>query len=197
MTAAYRSLYDLESRAERDAFPQLWGALWHDSLVCAYGARLVAREVEAGSPDRVFLAAMLRNLGSVLVLKLLARGLVSGRLRRRPQDAELEAVLRQLHPEIGADYLERERMPAYVVAAARHHHDASLPFAPETLELHLLRVADGFCEQIGVAPFASGSMGPVGEQSLELLGIGAEQRSYLELQFRGLAEQLQGLLRAA
>jgi hypothetical protein len=40
-------------------------------------------------------------------------------------------------------------------------------------------------------------MGPVGEQSLELLGIGAERRGYFELQLRGLAEQLEGLLRAA
>jgi HD-like signal output (HDOD) protein len=197
LTAAYRSLYDLESRAEREAFPEVWSALWHDSLVCAYGARLVARELEAGAPERVFLAAMLRNLGSVLILKLLARGLVSGRLRRRPGRADLEVALRHLHPEVGADYLERARMPAYAVAAARHHHAEALPLSPETLDLHLVRVADGYCEQIGVAPFASGAMSPSGEESLALLGIGAERRAYLELQLRGLAEQLQGLLRAA
>lgn len=106
-----------------------------------------------------------------------------------PVESLLPAILR-----LG---LEQARMPAYAVAAARDHHDVPLPLTPETLELHLIRVADGLCEEIGVAPFSTGAMGPAGEESLEALGIEAERRAYFELQFRGLAEQLEGLLQAA
>ncbi len=194
MAAACRCLYDVEDRAELAVFPEVWHALWHDSLACAYGARLLARELKRGDPERVFLAALFRNVGSLLVLKIVARGLVRGRLEAPVATEALESVLRALHADLGANYLRSCHMPDHVVAAAQSHHAPLLRLSADTLDLHLVRVADGLCERIGVAPFASGEMTLAGEQSLAQLELGPPQQDYFELQLRALAEQLRELL---
>ena len=194
MTAACRALFDMENRAESEIFPHVWRALWHDALVCAYGGRLLAKELKQGAPERVFLAALFRNLGALLVLKAVARGLVRGRLSRPPAEPELAEVLHALHPRLGATYLAKSRMPEHVVSTAALHHQVGVAFAADTLDLHVVRLADGLCEQIGVSPFARGVLGPLAEESAASLGVEAEQLELFTLQLRELAEQLQALV---
>jgi HD-like signal output (HDOD) protein len=194
MTAACRALFDMENRAEVEVFPNVWRALWHDSLVCAYGGRLLARELKQGAPERVFLGAMFRNLGGLLVLKIVARGMVRGRLRRGWTEADVGAAIAALHASLGANYLRSCCMPEHVVTIAARHHDLDVPFTTETIDLHLVRLADGLCEQVGVAPFASGELGPLAQESAASLGVDAERIEYFVLQFRELAGQLHSLV---
>lgn len=194
LAAACRTLFGLEDRAELQVFAGTRQAIWHDSLVCAYGGRLLSRELGLGNPERVFLGATVRNLGSLLILKLLARAIVRGKLRAPPSEPELERLLADLHCELGADYLRRSRMPEYLIAATALHHAPSLPDSAAACDLHLIRLADDLCERIGVAPFARGELGATGQQSLAVLGVSPERCEYFELQFRGLAEQVRGLI---
>jgi HD-like signal output (HDOD) protein len=194
MTAACRALFDVENRAELEIFPHVWRALWHDSLVCAYGGRLLARELKQGAPERVFLGAMFRNVGGLIVLKVVARGLVRGRLRRAPAEAELAAVMHALHARLGARYLKSCRLPEHAVAIASRHHDLDVELTPETVDLHLVRLADGLCDAIRVPPFATGELGALALESADALGVGPERLELATLQFRELAEQLQALV---
>ncbi len=194
MTAAYRALFDVENRAEVDVFPNVWRALWNESLVCAFGGRLLARELKQGAPERVFLGAMFRNVGNLLVLKIVARGLVRGRLRTRPAEAELAAVMSALHARLGSSYLRGCSMPDYVVAIAAEHHDPGVAFSPETLDLHVVRLADGLCDLIGTTPFASPELGPLALESAACLGVESERLELFTLQFRELAEQVKALV---
>ncbi len=194
MGAACRSLFSMEDRAELETYPTLWRALWLDSQVCAYGGRLLARELRRGRPERVFLAAMFRDLGGLLILKMVARGLVQGRLSPPPEVDELGRAIDQLHCELGANYLRSCHLPDYVVSVAKRHHAAAVPFDADHMDLHVVRLADGLCHRAGAAPFATGELGPLAEESAELLELGPHRLDYFELQFRELGEQLRALV---
>ncbi len=193
MAAACRSLFDVEDRAELEIFPGVWMAIWHHSLVCAYGGRLISSELRAGNPEHVFLGALLRNVGSLLVLKIVARGRVRGLLDIDPSEDELATAIRALHAPIGVNYLRSCNLPDHVIAAAADGADVSGPVASDPATLQVLRLADGLSHVIQVAPFSTGVLGTAGEESTKALGVGPEQLEYFALQLEGLAEQLRDL----
>jgi HD-like signal output (HDOD) protein len=194
MAAACRSLFTMEDRAELEVFPSAWGPLWANSLVGAYGARLIASELKMGDPAKVFLASVFRDVGSLLILKLVAAGMVDGRLRGRPSEEELAGLLTALHEQLGGEYLRRNQLPDYAVQIAEQHHCAELVFAHDTVNAHVVRVADGLCDRVGIPPFASQEMGPASAQSAELLGLDDDRLDYFALQIEGLREQLSEML---
>jgi len=192
LTAACRALFDVEDRAERKIFPELWQALWHDALLVAYGGRLLAAEIDHGDAERVFAGGLFRNVGGLLVLKTVAAGVVRGRIHE-PSPAALAATIDDLHAELGATYVRSCGLPEHTVEFAARHHEAALPLTPELLDLHLVRVADGLSEALGVAPFACGEMSPSGAQSAAALGLHPERLAYFHLQFEALLEQIRTL----
>ncbi len=194
--AASRSLFTLENRAELSCFPTLWPHLWQSSLVCAFGARLLARELKLADPARVFLCAVFRDIGSLLILKLVCAGMVRGQLRDTPSDEEIEAVFGNLHTQLGPRYLMQNQMPNYVIDVARRHHTVELPFAHDTIAVHLVRCADGFCHQVGAMPFTSGELGPGALESASALGVEEDQLEYFALQFEAIREQVCTLMDA-
>ncbi|HEB90278.1 MAG TPA: HDOD domain-containing protein [Deltaproteobacteria bacterium] len=206
MLAASRTLFEMEDRAELSCFPDLWPRLWQSSLVCAFGANLLSREIKLGNPSHVFLSATLRDVGSLLILKLLAAGLVHGRLRDKPSEEQLRDLFDHLHTRLGADYLRENRMPEYVIDVAERHHLLDLPFAHDTILIHLIRCADGLCERIGVTPFPEETdesacetepgISPAAQESASLLGIDDARLEYFTLQFEGIREQVGGLMDA-
>ena len=194
MAAACKTLYDPRDRVEIETFRDLFEAAWHDSLVCAFGARLISREQKLGDPERAFLGGMFRHVGNLLTLKMVSHGLVKGRLARPPEPSELACALESLHVPLGVRHLEQARMPDYVVDAVRRHHAVDLPFTPETVELHVIRVADGLCARIGVTPLVAAELGAAAEQSLDALAIERDRLEYLELQLQELADQVGDLM---
>ncbi len=194
MLAASRSLFAMEDRAEFSCFPVLWQQLWESSMVCAFGASLLSRELELSDPSRTFLCATFRDIGCVLILKLLAAGLVRGRLRANPDDSELQLLFERHHARLGSDYLRGSHMPDYVTDVAERHHASDVPFAPDTTPLHLVRCADGLCEMIGVMPFADGKMSPSALESAAALKVEEARLDYLALQFEGIREQVRELM---
>ncbi len=195
MAAACRSLFDVEDRAEREIFSNVWGAIWHESLVCAYGGRLIASELKAGDPENVFLGALLRNVGRLLVLKIVTRGLVKGRLRRHPSEHEMAAVMEELHRRLGRNYLRSCNLPAPVIAIASDLRGADEQGQSlDAASVAVGRLAEGLCELLGVAPFATGELGPAAEESAAVLGVAKERVEYFELQLRELADQVRALV---
>lgn len=194
MLAASRALFTLEDRAEVACYPTLWPALWQNALVSAFGTKLLARQCKLGDPTRVFMAALFHDIGSLLILKLISAGLVRGRLRDKPEMEELAACFSRLHPTLGAGYLETNHMPAHVIDVALRHHHVDLPFAHDTVSIHLVRLADGLCDRIGAAPFAQNEMGPPARESAAVLGIDENEIETYVLQFEALREQLSGLV---
>jgi HD-like signal output (HDOD) protein len=194
LTAACRALFDVEDRAEREVFPQLWDALWHDALLGAYASRLIALEDACGDPELAFAGGLFRNIGSLIVVRSVSRGLVTGELRRQVEADDLEQAVTQLHSEIGAEYLERCGIVAMAVRAAKLHHTVPLRPQHATPELHTVRVADGLIDVLGIGAFPTGQLPVHSALSAEELGLDPERLQYYELQLVGLSEQLEGLI---
>ena len=194
MTAACRVLFNMEDRAELELYPELWRAFWLDSLLSAYGGRLLARELKCGRAEHVFLGGLFHNLGGLIILKLIAHGMVHRRIPFHPNEDELERVIEILHAELGENYLRRCHVPDYVAVVAARHHDAEVAEGPHHDELHVVRLSDGLGQRIGAVPFARGELGPLAEDSAAYLGVDAERLEYFELQFEELAGQLRELL---
>jgi len=190
MAAACRSLFSIEDRAELEVHPGMWRGLWLDSLVCAYGGRLIAQELGFGVPERVFLCSMFRNLGELVILKVVAGGVVRGELRTTPDEETLRRVADRLHTELGARYLAACRLPDYVVAAAARHHDAGVPFDAAHADLHVVRLTEGLCARIGIGPCPAGELGPLAEETAACLGLAPERLAFFALQLEELAGQL-------
>ena len=81
-------------------------------------------------------------------------------------------------------------MPDYTAEVAERHHEPAVPFAHDTVGLHLVRCADGLCNRLEISPFASGEIGPAAEQSVEALGLDEDRLDYFALQFEIVREQL-------
>ena len=193
MTAACRSLYDVEDRAELETLPGLWSAVWHESLVCAYGGRLIARELKTGDPDQVFMAGLLQNVGDLRVLKALSRGLVTGALRVKPDETAIATTMQTLRGRLAAPYLLQCSLPAAVVELALSLHGPEGP-ALWGASGCVLALADGLCDRIGIAPFATGELGAGAQEALARLEPGDDRLEVLELQLQELATQVQELL---
>lgn len=194
MTAACRSLFDVEDRAELEIHPQVWTAIWHQSLVCAYGGRLIASELGSANPEQVFLGALMRHVGRLLILKVVARGLVRGKLREMPDEETLAATMARLQIPIGVDYLRRNGLPAVFVAAAADGLDPALRDAFEGEGLAVLRLVDGLADVIGIAPFASGCLGEAGARGALALKLDDPTLERFGLALEALSEQVRELL---
>ncbi len=194
MAVACRSLFAVEDRAELEVFPELWSELWESSIVGAYGARLVAAELKLGDPRRAFLGSMFRDIGCLVMLKLVASGLVNGRLRDRPSMDELEPLFAAIHQPLGAAYLRRFEMPDYVIEVVEQHHASALPFEHRTVVTHVVRLVDGLCDRLEIGPFARGTIGPDAEHSVELLGVDEQRVEYFALQLESVREQIRDVV---
>jgi len=195
LAAVSRSLFDVEDRARRAVFPDLWSALWRDGLVSAYGARMLSETLRVGDAETLFLAAAFRNVGALLVLRVIAGGRVRGRVVGRLRAPTVERVLAALEAEVGADYLARCRLPAVIVAAARLLRAPALPFGPETAWLFVIRLAAALSARAGTAPFVEpdAPLPESGAEAARRLGVDAERLALLELQFQELALQVEEL----
>jgi HD-like signal output (HDOD) protein len=194
LTAACRSLFDVEDRAIREVYPDLWKSVWHDALLCAYGGSQIAREEKRGDPDRIFSMGLFRNIGNLIVLKCVSSSLVSGRVRRSVDLEERQSLMSGFHQEAGAIYLQHCVLPESTIEAASFHHEFSLPSLAQREDLEIVRVADGLIEEIGIAPFAMHAMPEYAVQSAAELELDDARLEYYALQLRGLAEQLESLL---
>lgn len=194
MTVACRSLFAMEDRAEIDTFGELWSSIWSSSLVGAYGARILSSELGLGHPEQIFQAAMFRDIGCLLLLKVITKGLVSGSLRDRPSEAEIHRVFDSLHERAGAGYARQSFLPLYVMSNIRSHHRVDEAVNAETIPGHLIVLTDAFCRRLGIMPLTDEASEARAERSAKLLGLDEVRMEYFALQFESIHEQLSDLM---
>lgn len=100
------------------------GDMWRNLVVTAHGARAIAAHLELDDPDEIHAAALLHDLGELVLFKLaaerlLAAGADESALRRLGPEVEAQ------HEEFGRRLLKAWRMPPALVELAGFHHRAS------------------------------------------------------------------------
>jgi HD-like signal output (HDOD) protein len=122
--------------------------LWRHSVGCAIGAKWLAEHANCSElANEAFIAGLLHDVGSLLLLRVL-EGLRAGSTGRAMPETLILEVLTALHAEQGAKLIRHWALPEnYADVAAQHHEDAEAGDAMA----QLVRVADRACHKIGIS----------------------------------------------
>jgi putative nucleotidyltransferase with HDIG domain len=94
--------------------------LMDHAIGTAYLARLVAEKLGEDA-DEAFMCGLLHDLGKLLLLKLSRDFIKYG--APTPSAQEIETVLKERHPEIGARLMKQWQLPEALEHPVRFHHD--------------------------------------------------------------------------
>ena len=146
-------------------------AMWRNLLVTAHGARELAMLVDHPDPDAVQVAAMMHNLGEVVLVRLLADLKGAG---EADETFALQAAgtVAENHEAVGRLLLQGWKMPPAIVALAGDHHRK--PLRPEGRSQELLRhlvTAAWTCACRGGFDYLPGQAAADPGPALEALGL--------------------------
>lgn len=152
------------------------GMLWEHSVAAALTAELIRPKCSGPVPPEAFTAALLHDLGKIVLVDHLDPE-VSDWLRRARKEgheaghrAEIE-ILGCHHGEIGEIVARNWRLPETVCKAIAYHHDPSGLPAPAT---DLVHVADFVAKAIGTGSKRDVDEAEIDAGAAERLGLSAE-----------------------
>lgn len=136
----------VQSRVDRPVpeFGLSPGELWRHSVLAALAAEQIASDCERAVPQDAYTAALLHDLGKLVIARFLApeiRGLLEKARAEgglAPIEAESE-VLSVHHGEIGGLIAQHWRLPEDIVEGIQYHHD---PAQRSGLTAHVTHVAN-------------------------------------------------------
>ncbi|MEN6327220.1 MAG: HDOD domain-containing protein [Syntrophomonas sp.] len=167
------SVSDILSR-EIEGYALEYGELWKHSQCTAIAARLIARKAKFGLLDLAYTAALLHDIGKVILNNFMKEAYhevvdrVSGE-NTSFIDTENE-ILGFNHAMVGARVAENWNLPPELVEAiALHHH-------PENAEINkrltaIVHLGDAICVMMGIGIGIDGMLYPVSEEAMKLLGF--------------------------
>jgi len=137
---ANKSLYETKNLQ----FRHLMDQLWQHALACAYGAKLLAKELKLVDSERLFLIGLTHDIGKAVLLKAFAE--ISDKKK-----LDLDAVqmsMQQAHTSVGAYLLKRWGFnDEFVKVVMRHENNGFDGDAPE--ELLVINVVNHLTRNIG------------------------------------------------
>lgn len=167
------SVSDILSR-EIEGYALEHGELWKHSQCSAIAARLTARKAKFGLLDLAYTAALLHDIGKVILnnfMKEAYHEVVARVSGENTSFIETEnEILDFNHAMVGARVAEKWNLPPELVEAiAMHHH-------PENAEINkrltaIVHLADAICVMMGIGIGIDGMLYPVSEEAMKLLGF--------------------------
>jgi putative nucleotidyltransferase with HDIG domain len=100
--------------------------LWEHSLACALVSQQFARRIRHSDPERVYLTALLHDIGLIMGLVVYPDAVRAAFAASRAQSMNLDSAERATfgltHSEFGAIIAEEWRLPAEAAEVIRFHH---------------------------------------------------------------------------
>ncbi|MCX7619668.1 MAG: HDOD domain-containing protein [Acidimicrobiales bacterium] len=121
--------------ANGDVYGATGNDLWRHSVMSALAAELIVDTANAGDPAEAVLAALIHDIGKLLLCRYLTPNIVQLLKLAAENDgfseveAELE-VLQAHHGEVGALVLGTWRFSLSTLLAVQHHHNPEIGFDP-------------------------------------------------------------------
>jgi HD-like signal output (HDOD) protein len=163
---ANKSLYETKNRQLK----QLLDKLWLHSLACGHAARLISEKTVRQFIPRAFLAGLVHDIGSVLLLKSLGE-IISPKMEL--DQAELVNSVWEVHTSFGSALLDKWDYSEDLVKLARLHEWTR--FEPDTEKpVLIINLADNLTHSIGFGFFDKGEMDLTALDSTRLLEIDAD-----------------------
>lgn len=179
-----------QKQAFRARTPFLAGVmkkLWEHAAASAGACRWVA--IKYGYRDlaeSAFLAGLMHDLGSLVVLKVLDELAVSGQADDLT-DAVILEVIDTLHTEYGYKVMQDWHFPPQYAVVARDHHLEGVD--GHNMLLQIVRLVDGACRKVGVGLKTDPELVLEALPEAQLLGVKDVHLAELEIELEEMIEQ--------
>ena len=141
---AARSLFDSNLEVESEAFGPRQNRMFLDTMAVAFGASAFTFEQQVGRADHAFLSGMFHDIGKSITLRVLTALIHEGQVELPMSDGVVDQVLERIHVEVGGDLHLVWGLPDYLTRICLRHHDFEIPTGLEFMDIHVLRLAEGF-----------------------------------------------------
>lgn len=129
---------------------ELYALLWTHSMTAAAAARKLAPRSASFSPETVFLAALLHDMGKIVVLRCAAMLRKRDPHRFRFERVTLLEFFEALHCKTGDTLCESWHLPPEVRDVMRRHHDASLT-GPNDALVAIVQLSNRIAAKLGAS----------------------------------------------
>ncbi len=171
------------------------GELWRHSVAVSVTAEGLMKELNLEADDEIFTAALLHDLGKLVMGEFVAEDLAAIRLTAEKgipfQMAERE-VLGTDHAEIGGMLMERWSFPPQFVSAVRWHHEPDSAEHPSTL-IDIVHVANVLCLMLGIGAGIEGLHYQPSATATKRLGLKPKQLEVVASQTLQWANELSNI----
>lgn len=153
------------------------GALWDHSIAVSVAAEGLVRELEIRNAEEIFTAALLHDLGKLILGKYVERhaeAFDSISDKEMPHELVEKEILGIDHAEVGAVLLEAWGLPEGIVAAVRWHHDPESAGRPQTMT-DIVHMADVLSLMAGFGVGREGLRYQMSSEATRRVGIRSAQ----------------------
>lgn len=153
---------------------------WRHSLYCALAARILAKQVRGCDADAVFTAALLHDIGELVVFNRLpeqahaALLLVLDSADELPVYQAERQVMGFDHAQVGAELAAQWKLPPMLGECIAYHHDirGELHFPREVALVHIANILALMAE---VHTSDISDVAPIDPLAWEIIGLDAEE----------------------
>lgn len=148
MTASQQNSYNSFSLPELKAHSQ---ALWRHAIGSAIGSRwLCERTGYKQLAQEAFIAGLLHDIGSLLILKVLEGILLADAGGKATSRDLTNEIIDAMHTETGHELLQKWNLPELYCGIVRDHHKEQRDTS--NVILSVVRLVDEACRKLGLAP---------------------------------------------
>jgi putative nucleotidyltransferase with HDIG domain len=119
---------------------------WRHGVCCGIIARELARHCRVLHPERLFVAGLLHDIGSLIIYHREPEAIRDLLIAAQGDETTLSRRERMLfgfdHAELGSLLLDQWHLPPNLVTAVRHHHEPAGADETAQLEASILHIAD-------------------------------------------------------
>jgi putative nucleotidyltransferase with HDIG domain len=174
------------------------GELWRHSIAVSVAAELLANELGITAYDEAFTAALLHDLGKLVLgsyVKKDLQAIESAAGENVPFQVAERRILGTDHAEVGARLLENWAFPQSLVNAVRWHHDPDAAESTRTM-VDLVHVANVLCLMIGIGVGREGLRYEPSPDATKRLGVKTRQLEVVASKTLQWANELSELFEA-
>ena len=185
MLAAQRQAFKAKQPFLNDVMQKLWEHTAASAGTCRWVAIKCGYHEFA---ENAFLAGLLHDLGSLVVLKVLDEISASGKVAELTGPVILE-VIESLHTEYGYKVMQSWELPQQYADIARDHHLVSSDSA--NVLMQIVRLVDGACLKVGIGMNHDPDLVLEAMPESQSLGIKDVHLAEMEIELEELLEQFQ------
>ena len=151
------------------------GELWRHSVASAFAAEVLAPACGRALPPESFAAALLHDIGKLIMARLLDSSLraqiadAQGQGQRSSVEVETD-ILGMHHGEAGGLVARYWKLPSRIIAGITYHHE---PDAGDDLVCDVVHVANVLAKRVGTGRIGVAQDNLIHPASLERLGLAA------------------------